>query len=138
MYDDWPDTVDRARLYPGEVCKYGFDSSGKAGAFGAHSYPWNKQTRPDTVNFIEKLGPSQTWKFPNVYSIEKIELHEGYVPESFLNDLSMIITKMPVIADDNYIKYGILARSSFTPKSRVSHIVTTCIRVGLTLKTLGF
>ena len=28
----------------GELCKYGFDSTGKGGASGTHSYPWNKQT----------------------------------------------------------------------------------------------
>ena len=35
-----------SRLF-GELCKYGFDSSGKGGTGaspGTHSYPWNKQT----------------------------------------------------------------------------------------------
>ena len=62
-----------------------------------------------------------------MYWIEKIELHQGYVVESFLNDLSMITTVSPIISGyhtDSFIEYGILAPSSFTPKSKVSHIVT--------------
>ena len=75
----------------------------------------------ESINF--KLVPSQLWKLQNVYKIEKIELHQDFDPQQFLNDLSMITMETP-INSGSYIEYGILARSRFTPKSKVSHIVT--------------
>ena len=72
-----------------------------------------------------KLVPSELWKLPNMYKIEEIELHQDYVVKYFLNDLSMITMKSPIRASaDRFIDYGILARNSFTTKSKVSHIVT--------------
>ena len=62
---------------------------------------------------------------PNVYMIEGIENHDDYEPGIFLNDLSIITMKSPIIAmADSFIEYGALAQNSFTPKSKVSHNVT--------------
>ena len=62
---------------------------------------------------------------PNVYMIEGIENHYDYEPGYFVNDLSIITMKSPIIAlEDSFIEYGVLAQNSFTPKSKVSHIVT--------------
>ena len=38
--------------------KYGFDSPGKGGASGTHSYPWNKQKRYSTSHSSLEF---QTW-----------------------------------------------------------------------------
>ena len=78
----------------------------------------------ESINF--KLVPSELWKLPNVYQIEEIESHQDYDLTLFLNDLAMITIskKSPLKSDSFNIEYGILAPSSFTPKSKVSHIVT--------------
>ena len=75
----------------------------------------------ESINF--KLVPSQLWKLQDVYKIEKIELHQDFDPEHLLNDLSMITMETPIVLG-SYREYGVLAQSSFTPKSKVSHIVT--------------
>ena len=85
---------------------------------------WHGSKMSESINF--KLVPREHWKLPNVYLIENIEVHQDYVPKLFLNDLSMITMKKknPIKADGYNIEYGVLARNNFTPKSKVSHIVT--------------
>ena len=68
-------TEHRAQQYLVELCKCGFDSSGKVGTGkspGTHSYPWNKQTyKQKNVKIL--FSYQSKFKFGSIFCVPKVQ-----------------------------------------------------------------